>query len=106
LNHLGIVPFVDASRVSNDSWKNPLQHGPLEVAPGIGLRYITAFGPIRADVGYIVNPQTNFTQPGGADLNGKQVPLPTRISAFCSAGDRSCINQQRYAIHVTLGEAF
>jgi translocation and assembly module TamA len=106
LNHLGIVPFVDASRVSNDTWKNPLEHGPLEVSPGLGLRYITAFGPIRADVGYILNPQTTFTQVAGTDASGRQVPLPTRISPFCSAGDRSCLKLQRYAIHVTLGEAF
>jgi translocation and assembly module TamA len=100
LNHLGIVPFVDASRVSNDTWKNPLQGGPLEVSPGIGLRYITAFGPIRADVGYIANPQTTVTQgiPGAI--------LPTRVSVFCASNDPSCLKQTRYAFHVTLGEAF
>jgi translocation and assembly module TamA len=105
LNHLGIVPFVDASRVSNDTWKNPLEHGPLEVSPGLGLRYITAFGAIRADVAYIVNPQQQFTLPS-LDKNGNPTILPTRISVNCADGDRSCLKQTRYAFHVTLGEAF
>ncbi|HEY2031682.1 MAG TPA: BamA/TamA family outer membrane protein [Myxococcales bacterium] len=106
LNHLGIVPFIDASRVSNDTWKNPLEHGPLEVSPGIGLRYITGFGAIRADVGYILNPQDQFTQTTSTDITGRQVPLPTRISVHCSDGDHSCLHLQRYAVHITLGEAF
>jgi translocation and assembly module TamA len=106
LPNLGIVPFIDASRVSNDSWKNPLEHGPLEVSPGLGLRYYTGFGAIRADVGYILNPQTTYTQPSGADTLGRPVPLPTRISTDCASNDHSCLHLQRYAIHVTLGEAF
>ena len=110
LNHLGIVPFVDASRVSNDVWSKPLQHGPLEVSPGLGLRYITAFGAIRLDVAYIVNPQDAVTQEvdGTNKLTGATVPLilPTRISAHCSDGDHGCLSQSRLAFHVTLGEAF
>ncbi|HEX4382070.1 MAG TPA: POTRA domain-containing protein, partial [Myxococcales bacterium] len=110
LNHLGIVPFVDASRVSNDVWSKPLQHGPLEVSPGLGLRYITAFGAIRLDVAYIANPQTTITQEvdGVNKVTGQTVPiiLPTRVSANCPDGDRGCISMSRYAFHVTLGEAF
>src|SRR5207248_1767041 len=54
LRHSGIVLFTDASRITaNPSlpWE-----GRLEVAPGIGLRYITPFGPIRLDVAYVLNP--------------------------------------------------
>jgi hypothetical protein len=76
------------------------------VSPGLGLRYYTGFGAIRADVGYILNPQTTYTQPSGADTLGRPVPLPTRISTDCASNDHSCLHLQRYAIHVTLGEAF
>jgi translocation and assembly module TamA len=108
LNHLGIVTFVDASRVSDVIWHNPLEHGPLEVSPGIGLRYITPFGPIRADVGYILNPQDQYTQEvDGKDRFGNKVVLvaPTRISAHCN-GAGGCLGITRWAPHVTLGEAF
>jgi translocation and assembly module TamA len=111
LNHLGVVPFVDASRVSNDTWKNPLEHGPLEISPGFGLRYITAFGPIRADIAYIANPQTSVTVGVGGGTDPRtgapvQVVLPTRISTSCGNSGPSCLGLQRYAFHVTLGEAF
>jgi translocation and assembly module TamA len=109
LNHLGIVPFMDASRVSNDVWRNPLEHGPLEVAPGLGLRYITPFGPIRLDAAWIVNPQDQYTQEvDGKASNGSTVVLvePTRISHNCNSGDHSCVHVSRWAWHISLGEAF
>jgi outer membrane protein assembly complex protein YaeT len=109
LNRLGIVTFVDASRVSDDVWRNPLEHGPLEVAPGFGLRYITGFGAIRFDIAYVVNLQDQITQPiAGKDANGNPITvvLPTLISTKCKSGDRSCLQPTPYAFHVTLGEAF
>jgi hypothetical protein len=103
LKNLGIVPFVDASQVDSDP-RNPLSGG-LEFAPGLGLRYLTAFGPIRVDFGWVANPKDIMTQ---------ALPLPpatpavatTRVSAFCRSGDPTCIHESRWAIHVTLGEAF
>jgi translocation and assembly module TamA len=95
LNHLGIVPFVDASSVA-DSPRRPFAGG-LEAAAGLGLRYLTAFGPIRLDVGYLINPHDVFTVP----LDNT---VPTRVSVHCS--DSSCIHESRWAFHVTLGEAF
>src|SRR5207248_4161812 len=61
LNHLGIVPFVDASRVQDEP-KAPLSNGGLEVAAGLGLRYLTAFGPLRIDFAYLVKALDIHTQ--------------------------------------------
>ena len=97
LNHLGIVPFVDASSVA-DSPSRPFAGG-LEVAGGLGLRYLTAVGPIRLDFGYLINPRDVFTVP----LSPNET-VPTRVSVHCK--DASCINELRWAIHVSLGEAF
>jgi len=43
---IGIVPFVDAGQVNKGS--GPFQ-GTLSVGAGLGLRYYTGIGPIRAD---------------------------------------------------------
>jgi translocation and assembly module TamA len=106
LNHLGIVPFVDATNVTNDP-KRPLEGG-LEVAPGLGLRYLTPFGPLRFDVAYLLRAKDVFTPTAPAiDSTGAQVTmLPTRVSAYCPDNTAGCITQSRFAFHVTLGEAF
>jgi len=97
LNHLGIVPFVDASSVA-DSPSRPFAGG-LEVAAGLGLRYLTVVGPIRLDFGYLINPRDVYTVP----LSPNET-VPTRVSVHCK--DASCISELRWAIHVSLGEAF
>ena len=102
LNHLGIVPFIDASALGLDP-KRPLATG-LEVAPGLGLRYITPFGPIRADVAYLLNPHDVYTEPLVAK-DGTTLIASTRVSAFCP-GTAGCIHESRWAFHVSLGEAF
>jgi len=106
LNHLGIVPFVDASSVSDDP-KRPLEGG-LEVAPGLGLRYLTPFGPLRLDVAYLARSRDVFTRSAPAtDATGAQViTVPTRVSVFCPGDTAGCIPESRFAFHVTLGEAF
>jgi translocation and assembly module TamA len=102
LNHLGIVPFIDASRVQNDH--NVLDGG-LEFAPGLGLRYLTAFGPIRLDVAWLANPKIVNTDPLIAG-DGTVVLRPTPVSPYCSRIDTTCIHEARWAFHVSLGEAF
>lgn len=108
LRHSGFVMFVDASRITaNPSlpWS-----GALEVAPGVGLRYITPFGPIRVDVGYLLNPATVVAPSGiypDPTLNGSpRAVADTPISPFCNEATGSCIYQRRWAYHITLGEAF
>jgi len=106
LNHLGIVPFVDASNVTNDP-KRPLEGG-LEVAPGLGLRYLTPFGPVRLDVAYLVRAKDVFTPAATAiDSTGATVTMSrTRVSASCPDNTAGCIPLPRFAFHVSLGEAF
>ena len=103
LNHLGVVPFVDASRVQDT--KNVLDGG-LEVAPGLGLRYLTAFGPIRVDFAWLANPKDVKIPQVVAKDNTTVLLKETRDSVFCSKTDPRCIHESRWAFHVTLGEAF
>ncbi len=46
---IGVVPFIDAGQVSAGS--APF-HGKLRVGAGLGLRYYTSIGPIRADIAF------------------------------------------------------
>lgn len=50
----GVVPFIDAGNLYADEFPDftGLQYG-----AGLGLRYYTAFGPIRIDVGTPLNPR-------------------------------------------------
>ena len=103
LNHLMLVAFVDASRVTA-SWQAPWNGG-LEVAPGLGIRYITPFGPIRLDVGYLVNPKPQVAfNTQHLNVLGPLETQPTVVSASCDGV--GCINERRWAYHITLGEAF
>ena len=43
---IGVVPFVDAGTVSTDEFPDLSE---LQVGVGLGLRYITPFGPLRVD---------------------------------------------------------
>jgi translocation and assembly module TamA len=96
LKHTAFVVFTDASRITPKP-SLPWQ-GVLEVAPGIGLRYLTPFGPIRVDVAYVLNPQVQIL-PSDGTVN------PTRVASACHQ-DPSCIRQRPWAYHITLGEAF
>lgn len=49
---IGIVPFVDAAQVSAGSV--PFK-GKIRVGYGLGFRYYTSIGPIRADIAFPVN---------------------------------------------------
>jgi len=103
----GIVLFTDASRITASPslpWV-----GRLEVAPGVGLRYITPFGPIRLDVAYVLNPAA-VTAPGGTVIDpstGIERPVAdTPIGPDCIEATHTCIYQRRWSYHLTLGEAF
>jgi len=113
LNHLGVVTFVDASSVGDEP-KRPIGVG-FEVAVGLGVRYITPFGPIRFDVGWLVNPRDIVTDPvygtptpppGSPPPPQITVVAPTRASAHCPDNTPGCIKETRWAFHITLGEAF
>jgi translocation and assembly module TamA len=52
-NTIGIVPFIDAGTVSV---KNFPDFSDVKVGAGIGLRYLTPFGPLRVDAAVPQNP--------------------------------------------------
>ena len=49
---IGIVPFVDAGTVSEDEF---LGSARFQVGAGVGLRYLTPFGPLRIDAAVPLN---------------------------------------------------
>jgi translocation and assembly module TamA len=51
----GIVPFVDAGQVYDQEL--PSLDEELQWAAGLGFRYFTAIGPIRADIAFPLNPR-------------------------------------------------
>ena len=106
LNHLMVVPFVDVSNVGDDP-KTPFAGG-LDVGAGLGLRYITPFGPIRLDVAYLVRAKDVITlQSASKDAQGNTITvLPTPVSIYCGGSSAGCIRESRIAFHVSLGEAF
>ena len=50
---IGIVPFVDAGMVTEESFVDFSED--LRVGAGLGLRYFTGFGPLRVDLGIPLN---------------------------------------------------
>ncbi|WP_366655560.1 autotransporter assembly complex family protein [Fodinicurvata sp. EGI_FJ10296] len=50
---IGVVPFVDAGMVFDDPYPN--LDAELQIGAGLGVRYYTGFGPIRADIAVPVN---------------------------------------------------
>ena len=53
---LGIVPFVDAGSVGEDSTPG---FDEIKIGVGVGARYYTSIGPLRIDVGVPLNPGPN-----------------------------------------------
>lgn len=104
LRHTAVVPFLDASRVTVDPTL-PFTT-PLELSPGLGLRYVTPFGPIRVDVGYLLHSFETIAQPPGPGIPGKPPPQPTPVSTTCDDRTGTCIHQSRFAFHIALGEAY
>ena len=51
----GVVPFVDAGQVFDQEF--PDLDEELLWAAGLGLRYFTAIGPVRADLAFPINPR-------------------------------------------------
>lgn len=52
----GIVPFIDAGQVYDDEAPDLSQK--LQWAAGLGFRYFTPIGPVRADIAFPLNPRS------------------------------------------------
>ena len=77
--NLSAVLFADAGNVWNDAWAFDL--GDLRYDVGPGLRYLTPIGPIRADLGFQLNPLE------GLLIDGKP-------------------QSRRFRFHFSIGQAF
>jgi len=73
------VVFGEGGQVTENAWDENLLH--LRTDVGIGVRYATPIGPIRADVGYQLNPIP------GLRIGGEE-------------------QARRWRIHVSVGQAF
>ena len=51
---IGVVPFIDAGTVSTS---NVPDFSDIRFGAGLGLRYVTPFGPLRIDAGVPLNPR-------------------------------------------------
>lgn len=51
-----VVPFVDAGSVGTEQYPD---FEDIRVGAGVGLRYLTGFGPLRLDVAFPLNPRPN-----------------------------------------------
>ena len=58
---IGIVPFVDVGTVSA---KSAPDFSDIKAGAGVGVRYLTPFGPIRLDVAVPLNPYPGGTSYG------------------------------------------
>ncbi len=76
---IGGVLFLDAGNVWAEEWDFNVSD--LRYDAGVGLRYTTPIGPIRADVGYQLNPIE------GLLVNGKE-------------------QSRRFRFHFSIGQAF
>ncbi len=55
-NTIGLVPFFDGGQLYNSEFP---KFGSFQYGAGLGVRYYSAFGPIRFDVASPVNPRRN-----------------------------------------------
>jgi outer membrane protein insertion porin family/translocation and assembly module TamA len=73
------VAFAEGGQVSEQAWDEDVLD--LRGDVGLGLRYATPIGPIRADIGYQLNP----------------------VPGLLIAGQEQA---RRWRIHVSVGQAF
>lgn len=78
---LGLVGFVDAGNVWNQSWR--LYLNDIRADAGLGVRYMTPVGPIRFDLAYQLTPNDALVLDG-----------------------RSAGAYRRWRIHFSIGQAF
>jgi translocation and assembly module TamA len=97
---IGLVAFVDAGVVPIAPFKIRAQD--IAIAPGLGLRYFTLFGPIRLDFAYRL--PSFGPDDGQLRLAPSQVVVnypPTTGSTFVSPGPTG-----RFDFQFSIGEAF
>ena len=124
---LGGAAFVDVGQV----WPSGIRLDGLEVAPGVGIRYDTAFGPVRLDVAYSFrNPEhlqvvTSQIRPfaSGRDDAADRIDIasPDGAGEYIDwvvsedlalleppvlFGDERGFSLRRFQLHFSIGQAF
>ncbi len=124
---LGGAAFVDVGQV----WPRDPDFEDLEVSPGLGIRYNTRFGPVRADLAYSFRPQEalQVVTSGirlyvpGRDSAEDRIDIapagerPERIDWVVSEdlailgppvlfGDDPGFSLRRFQLHFSIGQAF
>ena len=119
--------FVDVGQV----WPESFDFDDLQVTPGLGFRYNTAFGPIRLDVAYsfrdqeplqVVTSQIRPFQTGIDDPTSRiNIAAPgdpeqridwvvsddlALLSPLVMFGDDPGFSLRRFQIHFSIGQAF
>jgi outer membrane protein insertion porin family/translocation and assembly module TamA len=118
-SNLGGAVFVDGAAVGERVF-DPLSggvaslqnlvHGKAAVTPGFGVRYYSAVGPIRVDVGF--NPSKAEDLPVVSEIivNGQRVLVPLDTPRHYSptgsptGGFRGFLN--RFVLHLSIGQAY
>ena len=119
--------FTDVGRIWTEPGSGKVS--PLEIAPGVGIRYLSPAGPIRVDVGYrfrgieplqVVTTQIRPFEPGDdpADrisgmVDGQEMPIEyvatDDLAVFgprALYGPRGGLSFRRLQIHLSIGQAF
>ena len=91
--NLGFVLFMDAGQVSQDV--NPLD-STLRFGTGAGVRYYTAIGPIRLDIGVPINRPTTTTT---TIIPATDTSPATKVTTTKKTGDA-------FEIYIGLGQSF
>ena len=124
---LGGAAFVDVGQV----WPRKIALDNLEVAPGVGLRYNTLFGPIRLDVAYSFRNReslpvvTSHIRPfdPGRDAQSDRISIGDRngpgefidwvvsedlalLNPRVLFGDEAGFSLRRFQLHFSIGQAF
>ena len=124
---LGGAAFVDVGQV----WPRGFDFGDMEVSPGVGLRYNTRFGPVRADIAYSfrglepLQVVTSQIRPfvAGADSTSDRIDIAPAGAASehidwvvsedlailglpVMFGDDHGFSFRRFQLHFSIGQAF
>jgi outer membrane protein assembly factor BamA len=117
LENLGGAVFVDGAAVGEkvlDPLGNvrtlaDLVRGTGAITPGFGVRYYSAVGPIRVDVGFNPSRAENLAVVTEVVRNGKLEIIPLEIpKRFSPVGTSSGIGSvlNRFTLHLSIGQAY
>jgi translocation and assembly module TamA len=118
--HLAVAAFADFGAVTREAL-SPSVLDSLQLATGLGLRYLTPVGPIRVDIAYrwpIGRPPPLFDEsgreityrrlPDGGTVPGRETGANINKSCFGIGGSTATtwVTDGLCVFHISIGEAF